>query len=112
MAQNMPPAARPSSNLAIISLIAGILGLSMFPLLGSVVAVVTGQMARREIRDSGGSLGGDGMAKAGLILGWIGVGLTVFGLCIACFVFLLIPLGILGAWGTSQSAAPFIWAWL
>jgi hypothetical protein len=112
MAQNAPPIAHPNSNLAIISLITGILGLTILPLLGSVVAVVTGQMAKREIRDSGGTLGGDGIASAGLILGWIGVGLSVLGLCLACMGILLMALGIFAAWGTSQSAMPFLWVWL
>lgn len=73
----------PNSNMAVISLIAGILGLTMFPILGSIVALILGYMAKKEIRDSAGHMTGDGMATAGLVLGWIGVGLTVFGLCIA-----------------------------
>lgn len=82
--------APPTSNLAIVSLIAGILGLSLFPIAGSVVAVITAPMARREIRESNGTIGGDGMATAGLVLGWIGIGLTVLGLCVAG-VFVVIP---------------------
>jgi hypothetical protein len=70
-----------TSTLAIVSLIAGILGWSVFPLLGSVVAIITGIMARNEIRDSGGALTGGGFATAGLILGWAGILLGVCGLC-------------------------------
>ena len=66
----------PTSNMALVSLIAGILGLSV-PILGSIVAAVTGQMARREIRESAGTLGGDGLVTAGLVMGWIGIGLAV-----------------------------------
>jgi hypothetical protein len=36
----------------------------------SVIAIVLGNRARKEIRTSGE--GGDGMALAGVILGWIG----------------------------------------
>lgn len=59
-----------TSNLAVISLIAGILGWTFFPLLGSVVAIITGHVARRDIRNSHGAQDGDGLALIGLILGW------------------------------------------
>jgi hypothetical protein len=77
-----PVAARPTNDKALISLIAGILGLTLLPLIGSIVAVVTGGMARREIRDSAGAYGGEGMATAGLVLGWIGIALSGIGLCV------------------------------
>ena len=94
-----PPTSNPpTSSLALASLVTGILGLTFFPLIGSIIAVVTGRMARKEIRESAGALSGDGMATAGLVLGWLGVGMTVFGLCIALFVvalvLLIIPLSI------------------
>ena len=78
-----PTVSQPSSSMAVISLIAGILGLTLFPFIGSIVAVATGMMARREIKEADGALGGEGLATAGLVLGWIGVALTVFGLCAA-----------------------------
>jgi hypothetical protein len=87
----------PNSTMAVISLVAGILGLSLFPTIGSIIALITGYMARNEIRVSAGSLGGDGLATAGIVLGWIGIGLSVIGLCIAGFFLIplcLIPLGI------------------
>jgi len=79
--------APPNSSMAIISLIAGILGLTFFPLLGSLVAVITGPMAKKEIRESMGALGGEGLATAGMVLGWIGIGLSVVGLCVVGAVF-------------------------
>jgi len=81
----------PTSSMAIISLIAGILGLTFVPMIGSIVAVITGPMAKKEIRESRGAVGGEGLATAGVILGWIGIGLTVLGLCIAA-VAILLPL--------------------
>ncbi len=80
----------PNSSMAIVSLVAGILGLTFFPLVGSIVAVITAPMAIKEIRESGGALGGEGLATAGQILGWIGIGLSVLGLCIGGVV-LAIP---------------------
>jgi hypothetical protein len=73
----------PNSTMAIVSLVAGILGLSIVPGIASVVAIITGNMAMKEIRESGGSLGGEGMARVGIILGWIAVALAVVGICCA-----------------------------
>ena len=73
--------APPNSTMAIVSLVAGILGLTLFPLLGSIVALVTAQMAKREIEESGGTIGGENLARIGMILGWIGLAL---GLCFCC----------------------------
>jgi hypothetical protein len=87
-----------TSTMAIISLIASILGFTLLPFLGSIAAVITGSMAKKEIQQSGGALTGEGMASAGLILGWIGIGLGVLGLCIFGAVMLLplclVPLGL------------------
>jgi hypothetical protein len=61
---------RQTSTLAIISLVAGILGWTLAPLLGSIGAVVCGHLARAEIRREPDRLEGDGFAIAGLVLGW------------------------------------------
>jgi hypothetical protein len=82
-----PYATQTNSTMAIISLVAGILGLTFVPLIGSIVAVITGPMAKKEIRESGGALGGEGLATAGVIMGWIGIGLTVLAICIGGAVF-------------------------
>ncbi len=83
------PQVAPNSNLALFSFIAGILGLTLFPFLASIVAVVTGPMARREIRDSGGAIGGEGLATAGIVLGWIGIALGLLGICGLGTIFLV-----------------------
>jgi uncharacterized membrane protein len=56
-----------------------ILGLVGWPAcgIGSIVAVVLGFVARSQIRASGGRQGGDGMALAGIILGFLGITLIV-----------------------------------
>jgi len=79
----------PTSNLAVVSLVAGILGMTIIPFLGSVVAVFTGHMARKEIRESSTPLGGDNFATAGLVLGYIGLGLGLLILCCAVTIILI-----------------------
>lgn len=64
-----------TNSLAVVSLIAGIAGLIILPLIGSIVAVITGPMAKRQIAQRGE--GGSGMATAGIITGWVGIVLTV-----------------------------------
>jgi len=78
---------RKTSTLAIISLISGILGWTIAPFLGSLAAIITGHMARGEIRRSGGTLEGDGLALIGLILGWASVIITVIAILVI-FMFL------------------------
>lgn len=74
------PAYRPTSTTAVVSLISGLLGWTLLPMLGSVVAIITGHIARSEIRRNPETLQGDGLAVAGLILGYaaIAIGLVVF----------------------------------
>jgi hypothetical protein len=95
MSSYPPPSYTPApqnSTTAIVSLVAGILGWTFVPGLGAIVAVITGHMAKSEIKKSMGTLGGDGMATAGLILGYSNIAL---GLCIVCIA-VVIPLMGLG----------------
>ncbi len=98
--QSLPPNVDsnflPSSTLAIVSLISAILGFTFAPLIGTVVALVTGYMARNETRSVPPRASGDGMATAGIIMGWIQVGLVVVGIC--CFVaYMVFIVGLVGA---------------
>jgi len=63
--------------MAIITLVAGIGGLTFLPFVGSIVAVITGPMADKQIRNTGED--GAQLAKVGKILGWVGLGLWVLG---------------------------------
>jgi hypothetical protein len=68
--------------LAIVSLISGILGwLGIFGL-GGIVAVITGHMAKGQIATSGGRQTGDGLATAGLVLGYLNIAFFLLGLCL------------------------------
>ena len=73
------PAAPASSTsaLAVASLIAGIFSWILMPFIAGVVAVICGHMARGEIKRSNGTLEGDGLAIAGLILGYLQIVLVI-----------------------------------
>jgi hypothetical protein len=60
---------------AVVSFVLGCLGWLGMPVIGAIGAVVSGHVARREIRQSGGRLVGGGLATAGLVLGYVQVGL-------------------------------------
>ena len=61
-----------TSGTAIASLIFGIVAWFGLPIIGALVAVICGHIARAEIRRMPpGTIEGDGMAIAGLILGYL-----------------------------------------
>lgn len=93
--------AKETSTLAITSLISGILGWTLLPWLGSIVAIITGHMARKEIRNNPATKDGDGMALAGLIMGWAMVALSILSLIVIVLFFggLLAVLGVTAANG-------------
>ena len=68
---------RQTSTMAIVSLVSGLLGLSLLPLIGSLVAIITGHIARSEIRSNPRAIEGDGLAVAGLVLGYAMVAIAV-----------------------------------
>ena len=61
-----------SNGLAVASLVLGILWLFW---IGSILAVIFGHVAHGQIDASHGTQVGRGMATAGLVLGYIGVGI-------------------------------------
>jgi Domain of unknown function (DUF4190) len=66
-----------TNGFAVASLVLGILQFFCVPLIGTVLALVFGFIGRNQIDQSGGAQGGRGMAVAGIVLGFIGVALTV-----------------------------------
>jgi hypothetical protein len=81
------PASR-TNGMAIASLVLGILWIYW---IGSILALVFGYVARRQIRERGEQ--GAGMATAGIVLGWIGVGVLA----------LFVVIGVIAAASTSGS---------
>jgi len=90
----------PTSTLAVVSMIAGITGFTIFPAIGTIVALIPGYAARKETRAVPPQASGDGLATAGIIMGWVQVGLTIIGICVAA-AFLLFGIGIAG-WSINQ----------
>ncbi len=83
--ESIPPlpqaTAEKTSSLAIWSLVLGCLGLGlMFICIGplfALPAVICGHMAYKRIKASGGLLSGQGLALAGLITGYVSIGLSL-----------------------------------
>jgi len=63
-----------TNGFAIASMILGIIWIYW---IGSILALVFGYIAKRQIAASNGTEGGGGMATAGIVLGWIGVAALV-----------------------------------
>lgn len=103
------PALKRESSLAIVSLIAGIVGWTILPFIGSIVAVITGHMAKKEIRESGGTMSGDGMALAGLILGYTMIGVALLVLVVIIVGLALFVPAVVGTSGIINGFWPFAW---
>jgi hypothetical protein len=73
---SQPPSAaagKRNSGWAIASLVLGIAAFLVLPIVGGILAIVFAGLAKRDIHRSGGTVGGSGLATAGLTLGIIGV---------------------------------------
>jgi hypothetical protein len=91
----VPPAPTPAyqqatgtrtSGLAIASLVTGLFFWCW--VLPGIVSIVLGHVALESIEDSGGTKTGRGMAIAGIVLGWVGIGIVGL-LVLAWFVAVL-----------------------
>ncbi len=77
-----------TSATAITSLVFGVLSWVLLPLLGAILAVVFGHIARAEIRKAPpGQIEGDGLAIAGLVLGWLHLVVVIMAICIIIVFF-------------------------
>lgn len=74
-----------TNTLAIVSLISSIASFVILPVIGSIVGVITGHMSLNQLKTSGEQ--GRGMALAGTIVGWVGLGLTILGIIAAILFF-------------------------
>lgn len=76
------PALPQTSGLAIASLVLGIVWIYW---IGSILALILGYVAKKEIRRDPTRLSGNGIATAGIVLGWIGVATLVIMIIAALF---------------------------
>jgi len=85
--------------MAIASLVLSILGLvGILPLIGSVIGVVLGYMAKGQIVQSQGLQGGMGVAKAGIVIGWVTIGIYLLVGCLFLVFGIVLPvIGVGGA---------------
>lgn len=90
-----PQARYPTSSLAVVSMVFGILAWVMLPFIGALVAVICGHLARSEIRraPADNRMEGDGMAIAGLVLGYVQLALSVI---VVLFVIAVLVFGVFG----------------
>ncbi|MCC2319848.1 DUF4190 domain-containing protein [Cellulomonas xiejunii] len=88
-----PPAYAPRNDLAVWSLVLGLLGVMGCVFFTGIPAVVVGNNARRAV--AAGQANNDGMATAGIVLGWVATGLGVLVILVLAFMVLL-PLLFLG----------------
>ncbi|BCB80097.1 hypothetical protein GCM10022251_07250 [Phytohabitans flavus] len=79
-----PPPQRATNGLAIASLVCSLAGLATC--ISAPVGAILGHIARRQIRERGE--GGEGLALAGIIVGWILTGLLA--LVIAFYVVIIV----------------------
>lgn len=94
MSENYPPVsnqptylpAQKDSTLAILSLVFGIASYLVVPVIGSLAAIILGHIAKSEIKKSNGTLTGNGMATAGLVLGYVQWAFLILGLIILVLV--------------------------
>lgn len=83
------PVVPTTSGLAIASFICGLLTLFAFPYLG-IAAAICGHLALSQIRSSGGFVGGKGFAIAGLILGYVMLGIGLIGVVLYFLFFFIL----------------------
>ena len=72
-----------TSGMAIASLVLGLLWLYW---VGSILAFAFGHAARREIRRDPERMEGLGMATAGIVLGWVGIGFLAAAIVVGVYL--------------------------
>lgn len=109
--QNLPPTGAygtRTSSLAVVSLVMGIAGYLGVPLIGAIAAIITGNLAKKEIQANPETLTGEEMARWGMILGWVNIGLSVAGACLVMVVIMLYFLAVIGMFALPLLIVPFV----
>jgi hypothetical protein len=77
--------------LAMISFAAGIAAWTILPFIGTVAAIITGHLAKGEIRRT--YQAGEGLATLGLVMGYAHLILTILGILVGLLVLVLFLMG-------------------
>lgn len=78
-----------TNGFAIASLVLGIVWIMG---VGSILALVFGYIAKGQIAASDGAQGGHGLAIAGIVLGWVGVGIVLVGFAMMALGLVTMPM--------------------
>jgi len=77
-----------TSGFAVAALVLGITGLVAVPLIGALLALIFGLLAKGEIKRGKGAVAGSGMATAGIVMGTVGLAIPII------LAAVLVPLGV------------------
>jgi len=67
-----------TNTLAIVSLVSSLVGVFVIPVIGQIVGIITGHMSLNQIKRTGEN--GRGLGLAGVIIGWVSLGLAIVGI--------------------------------
>jgi len=81
----------PINPLALASFILGSTSFFMLPVLGAIAAVITGHLAKQEMKARPYTFSGEGFATAGLILGYAHLALTLIAIIVVIIALALLP---------------------
>ena len=84
-----PGATPPTSTNAIVGLVLAILSWVLCPLIAAIVALVLARSSDKEIKASGGTLGGAGLNTATRIIAWINIAASIIGGIVFAVLFAL-----------------------
>jgi hypothetical protein len=91
------PLAPSTNSFAIVSLILSICGVVMLGLVGSILGVTFGHIAQSQIKRAAVPEEGSGLATAGLIIGYFGIGWNIVLIALYIFFVLIFPLLLLNS---------------
>ena len=94
----------PTDPMAVASLVLGIVSWFFCPVVAGVLAIVFGYIGRRNVRESNGALQGEGFCTAGLVLGFINLGIALLAVVIVLIV-VIIAAASSNAWNMAAPAA-------
>ena len=87
------PAAQ-TNGMAVASLVLGIVSLACSQCITAIPGVIFGHIALKQIRESGGTQTGRGLAIAGLVTGYVSLGILVVVVIVYAIIMLLALLGV------------------